>query len=143
VPSNDRAGAASLRRLERKPLAIDIDDAGGPGGDRLGDMDYETFLAAGDPYFPEMTPQDEWEAIALNYTSGTTGNLRVSSISLSPPRRLSECARQHPRLGHAASSGLSVDLADVPLQRLVLSVDRHCARGNACVPAAGRGRGNL
>ena len=37
-------------------------------------MDYEEFLATGDPAFPEVTPEDEWEAIALNYTSGTTGN---------------------------------------------------------------------
>jgi fatty-acyl-CoA synthase len=64
----------ALRQLDRKPLVIDIDDAAGPGGDRLSDMDYETFLAAGDPRFPVVTPQDEWEAIALNYTSGTTGN---------------------------------------------------------------------
>jgi fatty-acyl-CoA synthase len=64
----------ALRQLDHKPIVIDIDDATGPGGDRLGDMDYETFLAAGDPQFLEMTPQDEWEAIALNYTSGTTGN---------------------------------------------------------------------
>jgi fatty-acyl-CoA synthase len=64
----------ALRRLERKPLVVDIDDAAGPGGDRLGEMDYEAFLADGDPRFPEVTPQDEWDAIALNYTSGTTGN---------------------------------------------------------------------
>jgi fatty-acyl-CoA synthase len=64
----------ALRQLDRKPIVIDIDDAAGPGGARLGDMDYETFLAAGDPRFAEVTPQDEWEAIALNYTSGTTGN---------------------------------------------------------------------
>jgi fatty-acyl-CoA synthase len=37
-------------------------------------MDYEAFLATGDPAFPEETPKDEWEAITLNYTSGTTGN---------------------------------------------------------------------
>jgi fatty-acyl-CoA synthase len=64
----------ALRQLDHKPIVIDIDDPAGPGGARLGDMDYETFLAAGDPRFPEVTPQDEWEAIALNYTSGTTGN---------------------------------------------------------------------
>jgi fatty-acyl-CoA synthase len=64
----------ALRQLDRKPLVIDIDDMAGPGGDRLGDMEYEAFLAAGDPGFPEVTPQDEWEAITLNYTSGTTGN---------------------------------------------------------------------
>ena len=64
----------ALARLERKPLVIDIADAMGPGGERLGEMDYEAFLATGDPAFSEMTPGDEWEAIALNYTSGTTGN---------------------------------------------------------------------
>src|SRR5947209_15141033 len=64
----------ALARLERKPLVIDIADAMGPGGEPLGEMDYEAFLATGDPAFSEMTPGDEWEAIALNYTSGTTGN---------------------------------------------------------------------
>ena len=60
--------------MTRKPIVIDIADTQGPGGERLGEMDYETFLASGDPEFPEVTPADEWEAIALNYTSGTTGN---------------------------------------------------------------------
>src|SRR5262249_49098083 len=64
----------ALARLEERPAVIDIVDALGPGGDRLGEMDYETFLASGDPKFPGMAPADEWEAIALNYTSGTTGN---------------------------------------------------------------------
>ncbi len=64
----------ALAQLEQKPLVVDIVDASGPGGERLGEMDYEEFLATGDPAFAEMTPQDEWEAIALNYTSGTTGN---------------------------------------------------------------------
>src|SRR5437764_9222594 len=66
--------AEALAQLERKPLVIDIADAMGPGGERLGEMDYEAFLATGDPAFSEMTPGDEWEAIAVNYTSGTTGN---------------------------------------------------------------------
>ena len=64
----------ALAQLEQKPLVVDIVDASGPGGERLGDIDYEAFLTIGDPAFPELTPQDEWEAIALNYTSGTTGN---------------------------------------------------------------------
>jgi fatty-acyl-CoA synthase len=66
--------AQALAQLAQKPLVIDIADVMGPGGERLGEMDYEEFLAAGDPAFREMTPEDEWEAIALNYTSGTTGN---------------------------------------------------------------------
>src|ERR1051326_2703603 len=68
----------ALAQLDQKPLVIDIADPLGPGGadggDRLGELDYETFLAEGDPGFAELTPADEWAAIALNYTSGTTGN---------------------------------------------------------------------
>jgi fatty-acyl-CoA synthase len=64
----------ALAQLKQKPLVIDIADAMGAGGERLGEVDYEAFLADGDPNFPERTPQDEWDAIALNYTSGTTGN---------------------------------------------------------------------
>jgi fatty-acyl-CoA synthase len=64
----------ALARLYAKPIVIDIADAQGPGGERLGEVDYETFLGSGDPRFAELTPADEWEAIALNYTSGTTGN---------------------------------------------------------------------
>ena len=64
----------ALTQLERKPIVIDIADVMGLGGERLGEMDYEAVLAAGDPDFVELTPGEEWEAIALNYTSGTTGN---------------------------------------------------------------------
>ena len=53
---------------------IDIADSEGPGGDRLGAMDYEAFIAGGDPDYRGVRPTDEWQAIALNYTSGTTGN---------------------------------------------------------------------
>ncbi|MGH7036569.1 MAG: AMP-binding protein, partial [Stellaceae bacterium] len=64
----------ALAELDEKPLIIDIVDLQGPGGGRLGGIDYEAFLALGDPDFAEIMPQDEWGAIALNYTSGTTGN---------------------------------------------------------------------
>ena len=64
----------ALRMLERPPLVIDIDDPAGIGGERLGQMTYEEFLASGDPDFVWSLPPDEWDAIALNYTSGTTGN---------------------------------------------------------------------
>ena len=65
---------AALAELDEKPLVIDIDDADGPDGELLGDMDYEAFLATGDPEFAWTPPDDEWQAISLNYTSGTTGN---------------------------------------------------------------------
>ena len=57
-----------------RPLVIDVDDALFEGGVLLGEKDYEAFLAEGDPDFAWQPPADEWDAIALNYTSGTTGN---------------------------------------------------------------------
>jgi fatty-acyl-CoA synthase len=65
---------SALARTQRKPVVIDVDDALGPGGERLGSVDYETFIAGGDPAFAWNPPADEWDAISLNYTSGTTGN---------------------------------------------------------------------
>lgn len=56
------------------PLVVDVDDALFSGGERLGPLEYEEFLRQGDPAFPWELPSDEWNAIALNYTSGTTGN---------------------------------------------------------------------
>ncbi len=66
---------AALAQIGHKPLIIDIDDPvyDGPG-ERLGGIEYEDFIAAGDPEFAWAPPADEWDAIALNYTSGTTGN---------------------------------------------------------------------
>ena len=65
---------AALSQVKRKPLVIDIDDPLHEGGERLGEMDYETFLATGDPASPWQPPRDEWQALSLCYTSGTTGN---------------------------------------------------------------------
>jgi fatty-acyl-CoA synthase len=57
-----------------KPFVIDVDDAAFKGGKRIGAIEYEDALAQGDPGFIARLPQDEWDAIALSYTSGTTGN---------------------------------------------------------------------
>ena len=67
--------AGALEKVDRKPIVIDVDDPeyAGPG-ERLGRIDYETFLAEGDPAYAWRPPADEWQAISLNYTSGTTGN---------------------------------------------------------------------
>ena len=62
---------------------------------------------------------------------------------LSPSRRLSQCAVEHHRLGDAAARRLSVDAADVPLQRLVLSVDRCRQRRRQRLPAQGGCRAHL
>jgi fatty-acyl-CoA synthase len=65
---------AALARLATKPRVVDIVDPVGPGGARLSATDYESFLAGGDADFDWRPPADEWDAISLNYTSGTTGN---------------------------------------------------------------------
>ncbi|WP_019197129.1 acyl-CoA synthetase [Afipia birgiae] len=57
-----------------KPLVIDVEDAAFVGGKRIGELEYEAAVASGDPEFAWLQPQDEWDAIALGYTSGTTGN---------------------------------------------------------------------
>ncbi|HET8701870.1 MAG TPA: AMP-binding protein, partial [Nitrococcus sp.] len=64
----------ALETLPSPPLVIEVDDPQGAGGERLGQLDYEALLAEGDPTFAWEPPQDEWDAIALNYTAGTTGN---------------------------------------------------------------------
>jgi len=73
----------ALSRMDAPPLVIDIDDPLariGEGGEsigedeRIGEIEYEAFLAQGDPAFAWSGPDDEWRAISLNYTSGTTGN---------------------------------------------------------------------
>ena len=64
----------ALALLERPIPVVDSDDPEGPGGERLGETDYEALLAAGDPCFEAQPPGDEWDSIAVNYTSGTTGN---------------------------------------------------------------------
>ena len=59
---------------ERRPLVIEVEDDAAPPGQRLGSLAYEALVASGDPRFDWELPGDEWDAIALNYTSGTTGN---------------------------------------------------------------------
>ena len=65
----------ALALAKVKPLVIDYDDPEYTGpGECLGEMEYEAFVASGDPDFAWRMPDDEWDAIALNYTSGTTGD---------------------------------------------------------------------
>ena len=65
---------AALKLIKRKLRVIDIADPVGPGGECLGDSEYEAFLATGDAEDEPVPVADEWQSIALNYTSGTTGN---------------------------------------------------------------------
>jgi len=65
----------ALALAKGKPLVVDYDDPEFAGaGERPGGVDYEEFLAAGDADFAWKMPDDEWDAISLNYTSGTTGD---------------------------------------------------------------------
>ena len=64
----------ALAMLDEKPLVIDVDDPTWPHGDLVGSMSYETFLTEGDPSYAWKNPEDEWDAISLSYTSGTTGD---------------------------------------------------------------------
>ena len=64
---------AALADCSCSPMVIDIDDPAADG-ERLGEIEYEALLQTGDPDFAWSLPQDEWDAISLNYTSGTTGD---------------------------------------------------------------------
>jgi fatty-acyl-CoA synthase len=66
--------AQALAQLAHKPLVIDIADHLAPPNAPIGALEYEELLEEGDPDFQGVPPADEWDAIALNYTSGTTGN---------------------------------------------------------------------
>ena len=70
-----RVAGPALERVGVTPLVIDYDDPEYDGpGERLGTLDYEALLAEGDPDYDWAMPGDEWDAISLNYTSGTTGD---------------------------------------------------------------------
>jgi len=65
----------ALAKTKARPIVVDIADAlAETAGDRLGETDYEALLEVGDGDFDWQPPADEWQAICLNYTSGTTGN---------------------------------------------------------------------
>lgn len=64
----------ALAKLKRAPMVIEIDDPLDEGGASFGEKDYEALLVEGDPNYSWQRPADEWQAITLNYTSGTTGD---------------------------------------------------------------------
>lgn len=64
----------AISRLDNPPLVIDVDDPEYGQGEAISDLDYEAFLQEGDADFAWSYPADEWNAISLSYTSGTTGN---------------------------------------------------------------------
>ena len=66
--------ARALDGMDAPPLVIDIDDPACGDGERIGEKDYEAFIAEGSSEFEYRLPEDEWQAISLGYTSGTTGD---------------------------------------------------------------------
>ena len=64
----------ALRKCASKPFVIDIDDTLADNGELIGKMEYETFINSGNREYDWHLPEDEWQALSLNYTSGTTGN---------------------------------------------------------------------
>ena len=66
--------AVALAKSKRDIIVIHIDDPNAEEGKLLGEMDYEAFLTEGNPHVEWSYPDDEWQALALNYTSGTTGD---------------------------------------------------------------------
>src|SRR5215470_15462137 len=70
-------GRKAAQQVEHKPIVVEIDDPAASypeGTPHLSSVEYEDFIAGGDPTFRWRPPADEWQAITLNYTSGTTGN---------------------------------------------------------------------
>ena len=99
----------ALAQLDRRPLVIDLDDPlyEGPG-ERLGEIEYEALLAQGAPDFEAPPIRDEWQPIALNYTSGTTGNPKARfcrGTSRRAPSSSGRCRCSTPTAG--ASRGRS------------------------------------
>jgi len=73
-PEFSGAVKQALEQVDHDILVIDIEDPSFDGGEKLGALTYDDLLAEGDPEFSWSLPADEWDAITLNYTSGTTGN---------------------------------------------------------------------
>ncbi len=127
-----------------KPLVIDYRRSrlrrrrAHPRGERIGTADYEDFVAGGDEDFAWSMPDDEWDAISLNYTSGTTGNPKGVVYHHRGAALMAYTNTIH--AGMAKHAGLSLDAADVPLQWLVFSLDARRSRPGPMSACAGCGR---
>src|SRR4030095_13082455 len=134
-----QALALLRERHGRAPVVIDVCDSEYTGAcDRLGEHEYEARLAAHDPLPRLEGPVDEWDAIAVSYTSGTTGD---------PKGVVTHHRGAYLNAGCNAASWTMPHFpryaADVPLQRLVLPLDGGVARRHPRLPAQGRGSRGL
>ena len=138
--NSPRSMKEALALAKVKPLVIDYDDPEYSGaGERLGDHRIRGFRRGGRS---GLRLDDAGRRMGRDLAQLHLGHHRRSEgRRLSPPRRVSARDRQRRHLQHGQASGLSVDAADVPLQRLVLSVVDLGRRRHACLPARGaRGR---
>ena len=103
----------ALEIADVDPIVIDVDDAIAPTGELLGESNYEDFISEGNPDFAWQLPENEWDAISLNYTSGTTGKPKGSGIS--SQGCLFERDRRYYGLEYASGPGLFVDPSHVSL----------------------------
>ena len=132
----------ALALAKAKPLVIDYDDPEYSGaGERLGEIEYEDFVARGRC---RLRLDDAGRRMGRDLAQLHLGHHRRSEgRGLSPSRRVSARDRQCRHLRHGQASGLSVDAADVPLQRLVLPVVDLGGGRHACVPARGARGGDV
>jgi len=125
--------ARALAALKERPFVIDVDDPEYSGaGERIGQAEYERFIAGGDPNMRgrrRRRMERDFAQLHLGHDRQPQGR------GLPSPGRLSECDLQHRDLGHAASLRIPLDPADVPLQWLVLSVDHGRQCRHECVLA--------
>ena len=132
----------ALALAKVKPLVIDYDDKEFPQtGERLSYLEYESVLAKGDP------------ELRLAHAGGRVGgdlaqlhvrhHRQSQGRRLPPPRRGADVLRQRPGHRHDQASGVPVDAADVPLQRLVLPVDGLDGRRHARLPPLGARQGHV
>jgi fatty-acyl-CoA synthase len=132
----------ALARAKAKPLVVDYDDPEFSGdGERLGSLEYEDLLREGDADFAWSLPGDEWDAISLNYTSGTTGDPKGVVYHHRGAYLLA--------LANVVTCGMGKHpvylwtLADVSLQRLVLYLDAVGGRRHPCLPSRRARRADL
>ena len=132
----------ALALCKVKPLIVDYDDPEFSGaGERLGAIEYEDFIKDGDP---EFRLGDAGRRMGRHHAQLHLGHhRRPQGRGLSPPRRLSARRRQRADRQHAQALRLSLDAADVPLQRLVLSLDDLGGRRHPCLPAPGPRQGDV